>query len=772
MVTPPALGNAPAAVTANGSLENGPVRVGAAGLAGGSPLDWPADGPIDLTVHDLPHSSSGVEWWYVHAHLATPEGKTYGFFASFFRVVTGQDPVSKRLNYGHFLTWSLTDTEKKACYTDSRLELSFLPLALERIKKGSGSRDPRIRRALEESLGRGVFPRPDRAFDGPVHVATDRLALDFHNATFEKEGEGTYHITCGKDKVRADLRFTLELPPVRHGENGRVHGREGEDMFYYFVPRTGIEGTLELNGQSVKVSGRGWYDHEFGGHRHAADPTQDPRRDSAWNWCGIQLQDGSTVTFYEMVEAAGGKPIQSTALRISPEGERRSGPATLTPSRWWRGVRTFETYPTVWVLDAPTLGISLTLSATVDDQELITVISKPSFWEGECRVEGHLDGRPVEGLAYVERSGFSSFDTLDDFFRSVSEEVRKSVATLLPLRPTPKEAADLFASPKHTHLLEGLDINEIADTLIRPIRTITDRGGKAWRSYAALACCEALGADCRPYAKWLSLPEILHSGSLIIDDVEDRSDVRRGGLPAHKIFGEPIAINAGTAAFFLAEGTLTRMEGQDKKVLKLIEYYFEGLRAGHAGQALDLRGFDELVQEAVVTGDVSRLEGRVIGMHRLKTGAPAGILARMGAVAADGTPEQEEALGRFFESLGVAFQIVDDVLNLQGFEGKLKVVAEDITAGKVTLPLVIALGRLDTDGRVALVKVLRSGTKDPVILRQTVSVLERVGALEDCHKRAQALVDSSWAAVEPLLPESLSKVMLRAFCWYVLERHY
>ena len=92
--------------------------------------------------------------------------------------------------------------------------------------------------------------------------------------------------------------------------------------------------------------------------------------------------------------------------------------------------------------------------------------------------------------------------------------------------------------------------------MIKPIREITDRGGKGWRSYAAITCCDIVGGDSRKFVEWLAMPELMHVGSLIVDDVEDKSVVRRGGPTAHMLYGEAQAINSGTAAYFIAQKLL------------------------------------------------------------------------------------------------------------------------------------------------------------------------------------------------------------------------
>lgn len=167
------------------------------------------------------------------------------------------------------------------------------------------------------------------------------------------------------------------------------------------------------------------------------------------------------------------------------------------------------------------------------------------------------------------------------------------------------------------------------------------------------------------------------------------------------------------------------------KLVKIYELYFLTLRAGHAGQAYDITGQEYLMDDVVCygsrclrmmaspccvlpdlqikTGNNDALLRAVVCTHRLKSAVPAGNLARTGmsivrvglydlwltsthiwfagAILGGGTAEQTEALGRYFESIGVAFQIIDDVLNLKGLAGKGKHPGEDIGAGKVGVPL-------------------------------------------------------------------------------------
>jgi geranylgeranyl pyrophosphate synthase/predicted secreted hydrolase len=741
--------------------------------------DWPKPGPIDLSVHDAPHGSSSTEWWYLHAHVETDDGHPVSFFAAFFRVVKPGKP-GEAPTYGHSITWALTDLKTGAYYPDSRVDPTFPKMGVERIKAGRGSKDARVNRAMLEVLEKGKVPTPDRIFEGSVNVAQGSLSLDYAGLTFEKVAEGRYRLRLhnARDGVGCDVVFAPKKGPIRHGDDGVVKGPAGEDMFYYFFPRCDVNGEITLRGETRKVAkGSGWYDHEFGSVKIPSAPSKDappPKSvDIAWNWVATQLSDGSEVSAYSLVDNADGSLAGQWVVVIDPSGGSKTYTGmTLTPSRTWRSLRTFHEYPTRWTLEVPEAKLSLALEAATDDQELMTVISKPAFWEGRVNARGTHDGKPVTGQTYLERSGFEAIENLDDFFGAVGEEVRKSVAAILPLTPTYEEARSLVGGESRARYMDGVDIPTIGRSLVAPIREIVDRGGKSWRSYALLACVDVVKGDSRKFVKWLAIPELMHVGSLIVDDVQDKSVVRRGKPTAHVLYGEPISINAGTYAYFLAQKALVAVDVTPEARIKLYDLYFEAMRAGHAGQALDLDGPTEMMAGVVASGDSSKLESRILGTHRLKTAAPAGALARMGALSGGGTDEQVEAVGDFFESLGLAFQLIDDVLNLRGFKGGLKATAEDISNGTITLPVAKAMSRLTQADRAWVWETLSSKPKDPEVVAAVVAKLESVGAIDAVATEARDLVEAAWQRASPLLEDSFSKIMFRAFSWYILERHY
>lgn len=750
------------------------------------PIDWPAAGPIDLDIHDLPHASSQTEWWYVNAHMVAGDSRRFSVFAAFFRAVTGYDEATGAPQYGHSLTWAMTDWSQGRYLTESRVDPTADRHGLAHLDRGDGSSDPRLNRAFRECFEKGSVPLPDRKFVGDVFVGQQRLELDYEGNTFRKTDDGDYLVSVHgfNGSFGAELRFSPQKQPVRHGEDGVVKSPDGADMFYYFIPRCDVSGQLHIDGQRVPVAqGSGWYDHEFGRHRsnpdasvETATPDAPPgltKQRIAWDWLALQLGDGRELTAYRLVDRDTGETVDQRAVLIDADGQRSDfAEFRLEPTRYWRSKRTFNEFPVDWRLDLPALELECTLLGVIDDQEFVALISKTTFWEGVMRAEGTVAGAPLQGTGYIERSGFLTVDSLDDFFGAVGIEVRDSVSNVLPLDPNAEQQSDLIASRGFEHLLEGVDVPTFVRTVIEPIRMIVDRGGKSWRSYAALACCDIVGGDSRQYVRWLALPELIHVGSMIVDDVQDASTVRRGGPPVHHVYGDALAINAGTAAYFLAQKLLRGDNISPRNQLRLYDMYFLALRGGHAGQALDIAGFDAAVEQAVISGDSSRLEACILAANRLKTAVPAASLARMGAIVGGGNEDQIEGLGQFFEALGLAFQVVDDLLNLRGFRGDLKNRGEDLTAGKVTLPVAKAFSRLDPDERRSLWDTIQSHPSDPVVLSDTIDLLEGCGALGACDAEAREMVEQAWRRLDPLVEDSMPKIMLRAFGWYVLDRHY
>jgi len=737
------------------------------------PADWPSAGPIDLAMHDRPHASSMMEWWYVNTHLTAADGRRFSLFASFFRVDVTEEGASDRA-FAHFLTWALVDIDTGRFFPHTLLDPRAPDLALSDLDNGRGPRDDRLARALREVVARGRVPLPDRLLARAAQVNLTRLDLDYDGNRFTKRDDGSYDIELTGTGAREGcrLRFTLAKPVVRHGDDGVVRGVSGEEMFYYFSPRCRVDGSVMVDGASIAATGTGWYDHEFGEAGATRSSADDPK--VGWNWLAVQLDNGCEISAYDLFEREDASHSRGRwVIVVDPAGERHAyRDFTLHARGSWTSTKTFNEYPTRYELRVPAAGLSLDVAVAMPGQEILTVISAPAFWEGVVTAAGTMNGVPVTGPGFVERSGVSVVDSTDDFFASVGRETRRAIDVLLPDPLPAEQALWLIGGERRRHFLDGVDLEQYSRTVLRPIREIILRGGKAWRSYGVLACMDLVGGDSQPFAHWLALPELLHVGSLIIDDVQDGSEVRRGGPACHKMYGDALAINAGCASYFLAQIPVGASGLPPAMLVRIYEAYFESVRAAHAGQAIDIDGLAGLLPDVVDTGDATWLERRVLATHRLKSAAPAGALARMATLIGGGTDEQSEGVGSLFESFGVAFQIIDDVLNLRGFEQDRKSRGEDITAGKITAPIAKAMGRLSRDERRTLVSILASKPADPAVIREAVLLVDGCGALDACELEARELVESAWTLLDPLVPDSQFKIRLRAFGWFVLDRYY
>lgn len=744
------------------------------------PVDWPSDGVIDLSVHDLPHHSSTTEWWYLNSHCVTSSGRNVSLFASFFRIVNGEDPLTKENDYAHSLTWALIDLDANRYYAASLIDPRAPEIIRQRLEQANGQEN-RLRRALREVIDKGKVPRPDRLIENPVMVNLQELALDFGGDCFYKRAEGIYQLDLYHPELHygCNLTFTLLKPPVRHGESGVVRGVANEEMFYYFIPRCDVQGTITIDSKTEPVvAGSGWYDHEFGRHEYSLSRPEDEnpaegQDDIAWNWISIQLDNGWEISTYDLFNTNRDESAGRWAVVIDPAGKQyQYTEFSFEALERWTSARTFNDYGTRWRLEIPDAQISLMAEAPFAEQEFVTIISRPAFWEGRVNVVGTFEGQSVSGVGFVECSGFGDNEDIETFLRAVSRQTRTAIQRLLPLEPTHDDAVRLIGSPRHAHYLTGLDVGQYARTVIKPLREITDRGGKAWRSYATVACCDLVGGDANQMLKWLAVPELFHVGSLIVDDVQDKSPIRRGGPSAHEIYGEPLAINAGTAAYFLGELIMSDLDLTDAERLQIYALYFETLRATHAGQALDIAGLAELMPSVVESGDGFLLERRLLAIHRLKSAVPARSLAMIGAIIGKGTEAQINALGDYFETLGLAFQIMDDTLNLRGFENNLKDLGEDVGQGKITMPVAKAMSRLSHADRQRLWTLVASKPDAQAVRAEAITLIQDCGALDACEQHAHELVETGWRKLDPLIEDSATKLMLRAFSWYVLERHY
>lgn len=226
-------------------------------------------------------------------------------------------------------------------------------------------------------------------------------------------------------------------------------------------------------------------------------------------------------------------------------------------------------------------------------------------------------------------------------------------------------------------------------SLYRAMRYSLLAKSKRIRPILALAVTESLGGNIERALPFACGLELIHTYSLVHDDLPamDNDDVRRGQPSNHKVFGEAMAILAGDAllthAFFLMISPQIVSYLSPDLVLRIIHEISKaaGTQGMISGQVMDMECEGQTIS-------LSRLET----MHSCKTGAMILAAVRVGGLVAGASAEQMENLSMYGRHIGLAFQIIDDVLDIEGQPELLgKTMGKDRTAQKATFPLLLGL---------------------------------------------------------------------------------
>ncbi len=352
---------------------------------------------------------------------------------------------------------------------------------------------------------------------------------------------------------------------------------------------------------------------------------------------------------------------------------------------------------------------------------------------------------------------------VQDLLKKVAPTIDRIIEKYIPKKCHEDSLMFKLNPPRYRCDLEALN-----KAITEPIWDFLERGGKRWRPFLFLLICEALGKNPKDFLEFAIIPEVIHNGTLIIDDVEDGSELRRGKPCTYRIFGLDIAINAGNIMYYIP--LLTLIKNRDKippdKLVKLYEIYVQEMINLSLGQAMDIawhRGLanaDELDEE------------HYLQMCAYKTGTLARMAARMAATLAGEGDEVVEKLGKFAETIGIAFQIQDDILDLTGerFAKGKGGLGKDITEGKRTLMVIHTLKKASAEDRRRLIEILNMHTSDPKLVKEAISLIKKYNSIEYAKNLAQKLVKESWKEVEGLLPKSNAKKKLEALINYLIKR--
>jgi octaprenyl-diphosphate synthase len=264
-------------------------------------------------------------------------------------------------------------------------------------------------------------------------------------------------------------------------------------------------------------------------------------------------------------------------------------------------------------------------------------------------------------------------------------------------------------------------------------------GGKRLRPALLLLSAKLIGDGRESSIRLGAVVEIVHSATLVHDDVIDVAETRRGRASTNVRWGNHISVLAGDWLYMQAFQIALR-----ERNFRILDLLIGLTQMMVEGELLQLERIGRI---DVTEADCMELVDR-------KTACLFSVCARLGALTAGADQPTEERLGEYAWNLGMAFQLVDDLLDFTSREKTLgKPVGNDLREGKVTLPLVYALENMSAEERRDVEIILRERNYDKVPFRKILAMLEKHRGIERVQERARTFTDKARALISEF-PES------------------
>ena len=252
---------------------------------------------------------------------------------------------------------------------------------------------------------------------------------------------------------------------------------------------------------------------------------------------------------------------------------------------------------------------------------------------------------------------------------------------------------------------------------------IVAAGGKRLRPVLTLASSRLAGHQGLRHVKLAACVEFIHTATLLHDDVVDDSSLRRGQASANAMFGNKPSVLVGD--FLFSRAFELMVEDGSLAVLAILSRASSIIAEGE-------------VLQLMTANDTATGEDAYLEVIRSKTAALFAAACRIGAVIADRPKVEEDALESYGLNLGIAFQLIDDVLDYSAKQALLgKEVGDDFRDGKITLPVILAFRRGDNEERAFWKRTLEEQDQTPEDLDRAIAILERHGSLADTIARAR-----------------------------------
>ena len=312
------------------------------------------------------HPDFRTEWWYItgHAKSVKPDDREFGFQLTFFRSrVDGTQAMASRF---------------------AARQLIFAHAAITDVKGKKLWHDQRIARS-----GFGVAAASEQDMD-----------LKLRDWSLKADG-ANYRAELPTTDFAIRLQFQETQSVLLQGQQGlsRKGPDEKQASYYYSQPHLATRGSLQIQGQSIDVAGKAWLDHEW------SDELLHPSA-VGWDWIGMNLDDGSALTAFQLRDKDG-KAVWDGGSFRSSSGELRifrHGEVSFKPTRSWTSPLSRTSYPVQWSVTTPMA--LYTVTAVIDNQELDSRNSTGAiYWEGLSQLLDRQGKRA--GMGYLEMTGYA-----------------------------------------------------------------------------------------------------------------------------------------------------------------------------------------------------------------------------------------------------------------------------------------------------------------------------------------------------------------------------
>jgi predicted secreted hydrolase len=311
--------------------------------------------PVQFPRDDGPHPQP-VEWWYVTGHLFTPAGDRYGFELVAFK---GQS----RGRNGYAMHFAITDNRTGTFHYDQHIGLA----------------------------PNNANAETDAGF--AISLGDWRMAGK----------NGDVRLVAAMPGYAVDLTLTAAKPPALHGDAGFLDFGDRGFTYYYSRTRIDATGTLTLGTSVEPVTGQCWFDHQWGRFTTF--------QHGGWDWYALQFDDRTELMLY-LLRDQRGAVYATDGTWVEPDGSAnvlRPGDFATHATGSWTSPATGTVYPSGWTVAVPAVGLAMTLTPALVDQELDTAATtQVIYWEGEVTIAGTRAGSPVTGLGYVELTGYAA----------------------------------------------------------------------------------------------------------------------------------------------------------------------------------------------------------------------------------------------------------------------------------------------------------------------------------------------------------------------------